>query len=295
MQLEYICTPEDSGKTVKQIISENFSISSRTLSKLKNSGGIILDGINVTVRKNVNSGSVLKLFLYESGSKSIEPWNCPIDIIYEDKNILAVNKPSAMPTHPCASSRTQTLANAVMYYYRGESFTFRPVTRLDADTTGIVLIAKNAVACAALSSNISVGTIKKQYIAICRNVPNPLCGVVDAPIARDSESIIKRKISESGKCAVTRYETVKILDGGRYSLVRCFPETGRTHQIRLHMSHIGCALYGDFLYGIQENNERALLHCEKLTFPSPDEKMHSLTLTAPLPSDMTEFLKEYGK
>ncbi len=290
MNYTYKCTQNDTGKSVKQLIYENFSLSSRTLSKLKNTGGIALNGTNVTVRKAVSEGDVLTLTLSEKSDSNLALWDFPIDIICETKDFLAVNKPSAMPTHPCPNNRTHTLANAVMNYYKDKDFTFRPVTRLDGDTTGVVLIAKNAPACAMLSKFLTEGSMEKQYLAICRNVPSLPCGAIDVPIARQEGSVIKREVSPLGKNAITEYEVLKVLQGGKYSLIRCFPKTGRTHQIRLHMSHIGCPLYGDFLYGTQIANERALLHCERLTFPSLSGNGEFVEIYAPLPEDFEIFL-----
>ncbi len=289
MEYTYNCNSFDNGKTVKQLISENFALSSRTLSKLKNTGGITLNAEIVTVRKTVKCGDVLMLSLSEKSVSNLSYWDFPIDIICETQDFLAVNKPPCMPTHPCPANRTHTLANAVMNYYKNTDFTFRPVTRLDADTTGVVLIAKNAPACARLSKFLADGSIKKQYMAICNGVPSSLRGIIDAPIARQEGSVIKREISPCGKSAVTEYETVKVLQNGKFSLVRCFPKTGRTHQIRLHMSYIGCPLYGDFLYGTQIADERALLHCEKLIFPSLSDKAKLTEIKAPLPRDFLEF------
>lgn len=292
MTYEYICKKSDVGKTVKQLISENFSVTSRSLSKLKFSGGIALNGKVVTVRHTAAEGDILTLTFTDTNSSRIKPENIPLDIIFENSDILAVNKPSAMPTHPSAGHYSGTLANAVMYYYRNAPFTYRPVTRLDGDTTGIVIIAKNAPVCAKLSELLANGNFEKQYLAICENVPEPKSGLINAPISREPESLIKRRISQDGKSALTFYETLKTLGGGKYSLVRCRPKTGRTHQIRLHMSHIGCPLYGDFLYGRQNSaSERALLHCEKLKF-SPDGKT-TLELHAPIPRDFEDFISKH--
>ncbi len=292
MTYKYTCCKADNGKTVKQIIAENFSVTSRSLSKLKFSGGIALNGQTVTVRHEVYDGDILTLTFTDINSSQIKPENISLDIIFENSDILAVNKPSAMPTHPSAGHYSGTLANAVMFRYRGVPFTFRPVTRLDGDTTGIVLIAKNAPVCAKLSELLANGNLQKQYLAICENVPEPKSGSIDAAISREPGSRIKRRVSPDGKSAVTFYETLKVLGGGKYSLIRCFPKTGRTHQIRLHMSHIGCPLYGDFLYGTQNSDtERALLHCEKLSF-SLDGK-NVTEIVAPMPQDFKDFISKH--
>ncbi len=290
MLLEYKTDKSSAGKTVKQIIYEHFSLSSRLVTKLKNSGGIRVNGENVTVRYVLKENDILSLMLDEENASGIEPVNIPLDVIYEDEYILAVNKPSAMPTHPSYKHRTDTLANGVMYRYRHISFTFRAITRLDEDTTGIVLIARDANTAQKLSLLMRDGKIKKQYLAICDSAPKELKGVIDAPIARDEASVIKRKISSDGKSAVTEYEVLRVLYDGK-CLIRLFPKTGRTHQIRLHLSHIGCPINGDFLYGVQKANERALLHCEALSFIHP-ETGEEMLIKAGLPEDMSVLLEK---
>ncbi len=289
MLLEYKADKSSAGKTVKQIIYEHFSLSSRLVTKLKNSGGIRVNGENVTVRYELCENDVLSLMLDEENASSIEPVDIPLDVIYEDEYILAVNKPSAMPTHPSYKHHTDTLANGVMYRYRALTFTFRAITRLDEDTTGVVLIARDANTAQKLSLLMKNGKIRKQYLAICDSTPKEIKGVIDAPITRDEASVIKRKISPEGKSAVTEYEVLRVLCDGK-CLIRLFPKTGRTHQIRLHLSHIGCPINGDFLYGVQKANERALLHCEALSFIHPVSG-EEILLKADMPEDMKEIIE----
>lgn len=284
MLLEYTTNKNSVGKTVKQIIYEHFSLSSRLVTKLKNSGGIRVNDENVTVRYVLKENDVLTLSLDEENTSSIEPIDLPLDIVYEDEYILAVNKPSAMPTHPSYKHHSDTLANGVMYRYRHLPFTFRAITRLDEDTTGIVLIARDANTAQKLSLLMREGKIRKQYLAICDNTPKEKSGIIDAPIARDDTSVIKRKVSQSGKKAITEYEVMQTFCDGK-CLIRLFPQTGRTHQIRLHLSHIGCPINGDFLYGVQVANERALLHCESLSFVHP-QTGEKILVKADMPEDM---------
>lgn len=287
MLLEHTADKSSAGKTVKQIIYEHFSLSSRLVTKLKNCGGIRVNGEVVTVRYILKENDILTLSVDESESSDIEPCDIPIDVIYEDEYILAVNKPKAMPTHPSYKHHNDTLANAVMYRYRSTPFTFRAITRLDEDTSGVVLIAKDANTAQKLSKQMANGKIQKQYLAICDNVPVELCGTIDAPIARDETSVIKRKVSPDGKKAVTEYEVIEKYDNGK-CLIRVYPKTGRTHQIRLHLSHIGCPINGDFLYGVQVGNERALLHCEALEFVHPVTGSKT-SIKADIPEDMRKF------
>lgn len=290
MLLKYTATDVDSGKLVKQIIEREFSLSARSLSKLKNSGGIKINGNTVTVRFIISEGDVLTLSLDDTPSKSIEKVNIPLDVLYEDNDILVVNKPVGMPTHPSQGHRNDTLANAVMYRYRDSDFTFRAITRLDGDTTGVVLIARNAVCAQRLTSSLQKNEIHKEYAAVVCGTPIHPAGVIDAPISRCEDSIIKRKISPEGKSAVTEYIVDFSSADGRYTLIKAFPITGRTHQIRLHLSHIGVPIYGDFLYGEAIDGVRAYLHCKALTFPHPMTGK-VLTVKAPLPKDIKEIMQ----
>lgn len=287
--LEYKATEKDCGKLVRQIIEKEFGLSSRTLSKLKKAGGIKVNDSVVTVRFELHDGDLLRLYIDEGKCSDIEEVDISLDVLYEDEDILLVNKPAAMPVHPSQNHYGDTLANAVMYRYRGEDFTFRAITRLDGDTTGVVLIARNVLSAQRLTDMLTQGKIKKEYAAVVLGVPREKKGVIDFPIARCEDSVIKRKVCENGKRAITEYEVDFVRSDGRYSLLKCFPITGRTHQIRLHLSHMGHPIYGDFLYGEPIDNVRAYLHCRKLTFPHPmTDKV--IEAEAPLPRDIKELM-----
>lgn len=291
MLIEYTVKKEDDGKTVKQIIEHRFALSSRLLSRLKNEGGIKTNGVPVTVRYIVKQGDILTLQCIDKSEKNIEPVNIPLDVLYEDDSILAVNKPLGMPTHPSFGHHTDTLANAVMYRYRHEGFTFRAITRLDADTTGVVLVARDPLSAQRLTKSLGCGKLSKEYTALVDGIPKNEKGSIEEPIARCEDSVIKRKIHESGKYALTHYQLLQVCPDGIHSLIKAYPVTGRTHQIRLHLSHIGIPIYGDFLYGNAIDGVRAHLHCSRLTFPHPVTG-ESICVFAPLPQDIADFLKE---
>lgn len=291
MILKYEITPDDFGKSVKSIIDSKFSLSSRMLSRLKKSGGIKVDGKTVTVRHTFENKCLLTLEIDSLSSENIEPIDLPLDIIYEDEYILAVNKPSGMPTHPSINHRKDTLANAVMFRYKDTPFTFHPITRLDGDTTGIVLIAKDSVSSQRLSGAMQKGQINKEYLAVCCGVPIAKNGAINAKIGRVEGSVIKRQICDNGKDAVTVYNVQNISKSGKFSLIQLIPKTGRTHQLRLHLSHIGFPIYADFLYGTEIKAQRTCLHCQTLSFPHPMTNK-ILTLTAPIPDDMKKVLEK---
>lgn len=259
--------------SVGELIAKNFKISSRMLTKLKNNDGIKLNGEHITVRGKVKEGDILSLIFPKEQSKNVVPVNLPLNILFEDEHLIIVNKPKDMPVHPSLNNYTNTLGNAVMYYFKDIPFVYRPVNRLDRDTTGIVIIAKSAYAHNSLSMQMQRNIFKKTYTAVTSCVPVPEKGIIDAPIRREQESIIKRIVAPDGQRAVTEYETISVKDGK--AVVRVLLHTGRTHQIRVHFSHIGAPLLYDYLYGEEVEGKTFMLHCTKLEFlhPITEEKM----------------------
>ena len=271
------------NKPVKAVLKSHFGLSEHMITLLKKDDGIKVNDKKEFVNKILSEGDLVKITLYETGSENILPDDVALDILYEDEDILAVNKAGDMPTHPSIYHFRGTLANAVMNYYKDVPFTFRAVTRLDRDTSGVVVIAKNAIAADKLSKQLQDGTFYKEYVALCVGIPSPESGRIDAPIHREKEGIIKRCIDENGKPAVSDYQVIDKKNG--FSLVRLFPKTGRTHQLRLHLSHIGTPIYADFLYGTDVENERIRLHCEKVSFTHPFSR-EKMEISAKIPDDM---------
>ncbi len=273
------------GKTVGQILRNEFRASAGVLRQLKKEeDGILVSGEPAFVTRRVCIGEEIRARIRD-GQSEIEAEAIPLEILYEDEDVIAVNKPRNMPTHPSQNHHGDTLANALMYYFRGQSFIFRAITRLDKDTSGVVLVAKNPLSAAILAEEMKQGRIQKEYLAITCGTPNPKAGRIEVPIRRQTESVVLRCVSPDGKEAVTVYETLR--ENGRFALVRLAPLTGRTHQLRVHMCHIGTPIYGDDLYGAPQVGERTRLHCEKLRFFHPLTRQ-AYTVTAPLPADMTE-------
>ena len=225
-----------------------------------------LNGEYVHMRALVKDGDVIEITLPDEESENIEPMNVPIDVIYEDDYIIAVNKPKNMPVHPSRGNHLPTLANAVRHYV-GKPFVFRAVNRLDRDTSGIVLIAKDRLSGAKLYQSMKERKFKKTYFAHVEGVPTPDHGIINAPIARETEGGIKRVVREDGKECITEYELIETYEDGT-SLIKVTPHTGRTHQIRVHMAHVGHPLVNDFLYG-KRTDETYSLHCASLSFPHP--------------------------
>ena len=239
-----------------------------TLVKKAKYGGIHLNGIPVTVRAEVNAGDKIEIYTEQQKSEGIPPMDIPLNILYEDEDILAVDKPTDMPTHPSKGNNLPTLANAVMGYYNGD-FVFRSVNRLDRDTSGIVIIAKNQMSAGALSASMKQGLWEKKYHALVSGQPSPCEGVIDAPIERIEEGNIKRTVRPDGKRAVTKYRVIESYE--KDSLCEVTLLTGRTHQIRVHMAYIGHPLVSDYLYGVKGEKDY-YLRCKEVRFPHPRSK-----------------------
>ncbi len=288
--MEIKMSSADSGKTVLEYLLKNMRLSTRSLRRLKyTDGGITVNGEHVTVRRVLCVGDVLCLDVGDrESSENVIPRRMHVDILFEDGEIIAVDKPADMPTHPSHGHLDDTLANALAFkaHVRGERFVFRPANRLDRNTSGIVLVCKDQISASRLFEQMRAGNVKKTYIAILDGVPSELCGTVDAPIARADEGVLMRTVSTEGREARTEYNTVAVSADKKYSLVVLRPLTGRTHQLRVHMAHIGCPLLGDFLYGTQSQLlPRHALHAARLEFDHPADGRR-MRISSPLPDDM---------
>ena len=281
-------TKAEDGKVLRLFLTDTLGLSARAISSLKKrADGILLNGTHATVRAVLHEGDELSLSFLDTKdaeNEALTPEDLPLDILYEDDCICVCNKPSGMPTHPSLRHRHDTLANALAYYYRGAPYVFRAVNRLDKDTSGVVLTAKNAFAAAKLSEAMKKGEIKKEYLAIAHGITSKHGEITD-PIRRACDSIILREVCREGdkgaEGAITLYE--KLTSSDCQSLLRVHPITGRTHQIRVHMASVGHPLVGDVLYGKGDGASRLALHAYSLSFPHPITGK-TLCVTAPIPS-----------
>lgn len=256
------------GRLIKDFLRQRLSLSATLVKKVK-FGGVFVNGENVHMRRILSEGDLVEVILPKEDSEFVAPVDMPLEVIYEDEYILAVDKPINMPTHPSKYNSLVTLANLVRAYI-GEEFVFRAITRLDRDTSGIVLIAKDQISAGLLSEQMKQGRIKKTYTAILSSAPSEPEGIIDAPIERESPDSIKRIVREDGKRAITEYRVKEMLFDGR-AVCEVTPITGRTHQIRVHMAHIGCPLENDFLYG-ERGDSTYSLRCTSLSFIHPKTK-----------------------
>lgn len=272
MELKYIV--KNNELNINQILQNELNISSRLLYKLIKNNKISLNQKNCDTRQYANLGDTLTIdFNYEEDNSNIVPTKMNLDIIYEDKWLLIINKPAGIAIHPSILHYSNSLCNGIRFYFDsiGLKKKIRPVNRLDLNTSGLVIFAKCEYIQECLISQMKNNTFKKEYLCFCNGIFENKFGTIDLPIARKDNSIIERCISNSGQPSITHYEVLKEFNS--YSLVKCILETGRTHQIRVHMSSIGHSLIGDSLYGCDSNLiNRQALHCYKLKFIHPINK-----------------------
>ncbi len=281
------------GKMIKEIYKKEFGFSDRMISKLKLNSGVVLNGEVVRVTKCVKTGDTLLAIVPDEKSSNITPTNLPVDIVYQDEDIMLINKNPNMPVHPSQNNYTNTLANALKYYWdtRGEDYIFRAVNRLDKDTSGLMLVAKNAHSHYKLSLQLQSGELQRKYQAVCHGIIEDDSGTIDLPIRRKDGSTIERCVADDGKRAVTHYRVLKRLDYPA-TLLDINLDTGRTHQIRVHFSHICHALLGDWLYGVDDEMPRQALHSYYIRFIHPT-KNEEMIFEIPLYTDMALFVEKY--
>lgn len=292
--IKQIITKEQAGQLIRSFVQTELQLSQRSLKKLKNTkGGIQVNGVEQTVRYCLQQGDILTLH-FPDEQTTITPEQIPLSIVYEDDTLIIIEKPAGIPTIPSQTHPSGTLANGLLDYYQKKElpYTVHLVTRLDKDTSGLVLIAKHRHAHHLLSKQLQRGEIKRMYKAIVHGKVMEKQATIDAPIGRRSGSIIEREVRADGKRAVTHYELIKQLMNG--SLVRVQLETGRTHQIRVHFAYAGHPLFGDTLYGGSAKLlPRQALHAHTLFLYHPVTG-EPLQFDSGLPQDMLDVVNRYG-
>lgn len=285
---EYTIADENLPCTVGDFLKQKGFSRQIIIQLKKTSQGILVNNQWAYVRTPLRTNDILTLrLLEEAPSENIVPVSLPLDIIYEDEDILLINKPADMPVHPSINNYDNTLANGIAHYYKmqGETFVFRCVNRLDRDTTGLLIIAKNALSASILSNQMKKREIHRTYLAVVSGNPKKDTDTITAPIARKENSAIERCIDfQNGEQAVTHYQVITSRED--YSLLKLSLETGRTHQIRVHMKYIGNPLLGDYLYNPDFSKiQRVALHSYRLNFIHPITEKN-MDFSIPLPEDM---------
>jgi len=306
--IEFVAEAGDEGRTVRDVLRKRIGISRRLMVRLKTSEeGLSVNGQKVWPNHKLAEGDVISLRMEAESSETILPQPMELDIVFEDEHLLVLNKPAGLIMHPTTGHYLNTLANGVMHYWqeKGERVRFRPVHRLDELTSGLVVVAKHSLAQQQLAAQMTEGSVVKEYRAYVYGRPPEPEGRIDAPIGRQTEDPHRRVVREDGAPSLTFYRVAECY-GNQASAVDVRLGTGRTHQIRVHMTHIGCPIIGDGYYSEERWAEselasrvagiigRQALHACRLGFRHPvtGEEMR---LEAALPEDMKLLERELGK
>ena len=290
MRLAYVNSSKYSN--VKEVLKAEFSMSDRLLLKLKKLDKIYLNGDVTSVNHPVLENDLIECYLdYEEDNSNIVPTEMSLNIIYEDEAYIVVNKPAGIPVHPSMDHYTDSLSNGIAFYFNqiGLKKKIRPVNRLDKDTSGIVIFAKNEYIQECLVRQMKSKEFIKRYIAVVNGNLDNLEGTINAPIARKEGSIIERCVSETGDIAITHYKVLKRKTD--FDIVECILETGRTHQIRVHFAYLGHSLLSDTLYGTSSSLiNRQALHAYEVEFTHPLSKK-KVKYIATVPEDLNKLME----
>ena len=282
--------PEDDGLPVRRLALERLHMSYGQFKRAKFEGELLLEGRRVHADERALAGQRLLVRMPQRLGGPCEPGDLLLNIPYEDEDLLIVDKPAPLPSVPSRKRDALTLENAVYSYFGcPEGFLFRPVNRLDKGTTGLMAVAKSGYIHDRLRRTLHTDGFSREYRAVCVGCPEPPAGTIDAPIGWDETSAVRRMVRSDGQRAVSHYEVLSQRNG--LSFVKLQPETGRTHQLRVHMAHIGCPLAGDWLYGTEDPDliSRPALHAYALALTHPVTGTH-LYFTAPIPADMEKLI-----
>lgn len=291
--LRFIVKEEYDGLKLNEYLRSVARFSSRFTQKIVRSGGVKVNNNSATLFSRIKSGDVLEVHVYKEEEQNIIPQKMNLDIIYEDQDIIIVNKPKGMVVHPTKNYNEGTLANGLLYHFKEnkEKCIVRLVSRLDMDTSGLIIVAKNAFSHMALARDMNSENFKKTYLAIVHGNLSSKSGVINKPISKSDDGSLKRVIGEKGQASITHFKVIERFNEG--DLVQLTLETGRTHQIRVHLSSLGNPIFGDALYGKEEHDyiQRQALHAYKLKIPHP-RTGEVLKFQCELPEDMVELLKK---
>lgn len=293
--LEKKVSSDFDGKKIRVFLREDMGLSSRLIRGASIDKRIFVNDVPVKMDHKIHINDIIKVDVNKKETQNIEPEKMDLDIVHEDDDIIVINKRPYTIVHPTRSHTTGTLANGLIYYFResGQDCIVRLVSRLDRDTSGLIIIGKNQYAHMKLSNDMADNNVSKRYIAIVHGELADEEGTIDLPIYRpEIEGTLKRVVDERGQRSITHYKVLDKVNG--YSVVECLLETGRTHQIRVHLSHLGCPIVGDTLYGKEGDSDiipRQALHAYGLDFKSPRTEKE-LSLRAELPDDIKKLIEK---
>lgn len=283
-------------RKIREYLKEDLGLSTRLIRGAALDKRILVNEKAVKMNYMVSEGEHIVVILDKEESQNIEPEKMDLDIVYEDEDIIVINKKPYMVVHPTKSHFNGTLSNGVMYYFKetGQNSIVRLVSRLDMNTSGLIIIAKNQFAHMQLSKEMREEHFQKRYLALVHGNLKEREGTINKPIYRESDDVIKRVVDPRGQESITHYKVLERYENA--DLVECLLETGRTHQIRVHLSYLGNPIYGDFLYGEEEDEliPRQALHAYGLDFYSPRTR-EKLSLRAEMPEDMKELIEKIQK
>lgn len=294
--ITYIIPPEWNKRTVSDVLTGPLLLSNRMINRLTRSRGIRLNGKMPWLHRVVKTGDRLQVALRPRETSDLQPEKVPFGVCYEDPDWIVVDKPAGVTVHPTRPDERGTLVHGLLYYWQTNHALAgkpRPIHRLDRHTSGLLLVAKNAYAHQVMDRQLRQNRMHRTYWAVVHGaIPHPNEGTIDAPIAREAGHTTRRRVDASGEAAVTHY---RVRDRSeKATLLQIKLVTGRTHQIRVHLSHMGHPLIGDKLYGGSTHLlRRQALHAQELEFPHPftGEKIH---ITSPLPPELSALVKRLG-
>lgn len=294
-RLKYIVTKEHEGRKIKDYLKNVQGFSTRFIRGAAFSERILVNNKAVRLSYIIKEKDTVEVEVTKEESQNVEPEKMDIEVAYEDMDVIVINKAPFMVVHPTKSYQHGTLSNGLLYYFKekGENCIVRLVSRLDMDTSGLVLIAKNQFAHMALARDMNLPEFKKEYIAVAHGHIQPKLGTIDKPIYKEEDSL-KRIIDERGQRSITHYEVLESYKEGEK--IKLSLETGRTHQIRVHLSGLGHPIFGDSLYGFEEKEyiKRQALHAYKLEFPHPRDG-RIVKIETDIPQDMQELIVKLRK
>ncbi len=287
-------TAEDDNRLAWRVARSTLGLSARQLARIKVSNGLKLDGVSIHADVRVKAGELLSAYVPEEQPEYRAPFDDkPVNIVYEDEDILVIDKPAPLATQYSHKQEENALENRLSLYFRDDpNFVFRPVNRLDKGTSGLLCAAKNPWSQHMLTKTLHTDAFVREYLAICCDAPDPLAGTIDLPIGKISEASVKRIVTPDGAPSKTDYKVLSVFND--LSLVHLRLHSGRTHQIRVHMSAIGCPVYGDFLYGTEDTVNlagRQALHSAYLSFIHPQSGI-KLSFFSPLPAELARLIQK---